>query len=151
MPQIPFHIVGFAGNNPYYQQCSQYVKKRRLKNVHLHPDAPFDEMLSLLHGSRYFLHTLINEPFGITAVQAIAAGGLPIVHDSGGQRETVPDVRLRYRHLDEVPDILTALENLSAAEKQALVQKLQRHVAENFDASIFKEKMRNELVSLLGI
>jgi len=149
MPQIPFHIVGFAGNNPYYQQCSQYVKKRRLKNVHLHPDAPFDEMLSLLHGSRYFLHTLINEPFGITAVQAVAAGCLPIVHNSGGQREVVPDSALRYDSLSQVPAILNKLEGMSDAGRLALAKRLQEHAA-NFDDAVFVQRMQVILNDYLG-
>jgi len=151
MPDTLFYIIGFANNNLYYQQCKNYVEMHKIKNVHLYPDAPFSEILNLLQNSRYFLHTLINEPFGITAVQAIAAGCLPIVHDSGGQRETVPDERLRYRHLNEVPDILKTLENFSTKERQGLAQKLRTHVAENFDASVFKEKMKSELVALLGI
>jgi len=141
LPHLPFHIVGFANNSPYYQQCRRYVEEHRLGNVHLHPDAPFEEMLSLLQGSKYFLHSLINEPFGITAVQAIAAGCLPIVHDSGGQREIVPISELRYRDLSQVPAILDRLESLDQAAVASLRAELQHHVASNFDADIFARRM----------
>ena len=150
LPRFPFHIVGFANDNPYYRQCHRYVEKHRLTNVHLHPDAPFAEMLSLLQSARYFLHTLINEPFGITAVQAIAAGCLPIVHDSGGQRETVPLPELRYRDLAEVPAILDRLERMGEAARRSLVRQLQEHAAANFDESVFARRMQAILAPYLG-
>jgi len=150
LPRFPFHIIGFANDNPYYRQCHRYVREHRLTNVHLHPDAPFAEMLSLLQGARYFLHTLINEPFGITAVQAIAAGCLPIVHDSGGQRETVPEPTLRYRTLSEVPAILDRLERMGEAARRALVRQLQEHAAANFDESVFARRMQTILTPYLS-
>jgi glycosyltransferase involved in cell wall biosynthesis len=145
LPDFPFHIVGFANNNPYYQLCHQYVKEHRLSNVQLHPDAPFEHMVSLLKESKYFLHTLINEPFGLTAVQAIAAGCLPIVHDSGGQRETVIKPELRYRDIQEVPGIIRNLEALDKIEVDLWTRSLKMHI-ERFDAAIFSRKMRDILL-----
>lgn len=151
LSDIPFHIVGFAGNNDYYRRCRRYVEEHKLGNVHLHPDIPYEQMVTLLQESRFFLHTLINEPFGITAVQAIAAGCLPIVHDSGGQREVVPETRLRYQDLSAVPDILTHLEGMDAAEQEALVHRLQDHVTSNFDVPVFHRKMKSVLAPYLGL
>jgi glycosyltransferase involved in cell wall biosynthesis len=148
LPDFPFHIVGFANNNPYYRLCHQYVKEHQLSNVQLHPDAPFEHMVSLLKESKYFLHTLINEPFGLTAVQAIAAGCLPIVHDSGGQRETVIKPELRYQDLREVPAIIRNLEALDKTDVDLLTGNLQGHI-ERFDGAVFRHKMRNILLSYL--
>jgi glycosyltransferase involved in cell wall biosynthesis len=142
LPHIPFHLVGFAKNVDYYRKCESYVKGREVTNVHLHPDAPFSDMLGLLQSSKYFLHTLINEPFGITAVQAMAAGCLPIVHDSGGQRETVPEPTLRYKGLEDVPHILEYCESQEAAALDALVHRLQQHAFSQFGTEVFEKKMR---------
>ena len=105
LPDLPFHIIGFANASSasYYQRCEEYVRSHGLTNVHLHPDIPYNEIIALLQGSKYFLHSMIKEHFGLTAVQAIAAGCVPIVHDSGGQRESVILPELRYQSLDEVP------------------------------------------------
>jgi len=151
LPHLSFHIIGFANNNAYYQQCHRYVESHQLHNVHLHPDAPFDEMLSHLQSARYFLHTLVNEPFGITAVQAIAAGCLPIVHDSGGQRETVIVPELRYQDLEEVPEIIERLEALDEADVESLTSHLQQHAASRFDAQVFHRQMRDILRPYLGV
>jgi len=142
MPHIPFHIIGFANNNQYYQMCRRYVEEFNVENVSLHPDVPFTDMFSLLQSARYFLHTTINEPFGITVVQAIAAGCLPIVHDSGGQREIVIEPALRYRSLSEVPGIIERLEKIGEIERQLLVKKLQEHIMVNFDETVFFKRMR---------
>lgn len=139
-PHIPFHIVGFVSNQKYFDMCRQYVRERKWRHVHLHPNASFDEMLGLLQNSRYFLHTLVNEEFGITAVQAIAAGCIPIVHDSGGQRETVPEASLRYQSLDQVPHILSNLHGMDESTQGELIGRLQAHAFAHFDQRIFVEK-----------
>lgn len=141
MPWIEIHIIGFAGNNSYYQLCCQYINENVVPNVHLHPDAPLMEVVSLLGQSKYFLHTLVDEPFGLTAVQAIAAGCLPLVHDSGGQRETVPIERLRYKSLDDIPRLIRSLERINAEEVSLLVKRLQDNAVLNFDASVFHKKI----------
>jgi len=148
LPHISFHIIGFVNENDagYYEHCRAYVKEHGVNNVHLHPNAPLGRMVTLMQSSRYFLHTSINEPFGITTVQAIAAGCLPIVHDSGGQREIVPEPQLRFRSLDELPGILGRLDSLTLNEISLWVHQLQEHVESHFDAAIFRRKMR----ALLG-
>lgn len=145
IPGLAFHLVGFTGDGRYYRQCRRFAEENGLPNVRFHPDAPFAEMRGLLQSSRYFLHTLVNEPFGITAVQAIAAGCIPIVHDSGGQRETVPETALRYQTLDEVPAMIERLEALDAADLDELGHRLRQHVYRHFDESIFKRKISEVL------
>jgi len=47
--------------------------------------------------ARYYVFPAVNEHFGMTTPEAISAGVLPFVHDSGGQREIVPIEDLRFR------------------------------------------------------
>ncbi len=151
LPEIQIHIVGFVSNPSYYDDCKLYAEEHTLTNVHLHPGASFEEMVELLQDSKFFLHTLINEPFGITTVQAIAAGCLPIVHDSGGQREIVIDPDLRYNRLDEVPDIIARLEALDRISVDSLRDRLQKHIELNFDTSNFHAKMKTIMAPYLSI
>jgi glycosyltransferase involved in cell wall biosynthesis len=151
LPAMPFHIFGFASQKDYYQLCHDYVQERRLGHVHLHPDAPYERMQVQLTTAKFFLHTIVKEPFGITTIQAIAAGCIPIVHDSGGSRETVPIPELRFQHLDQVPAIIAFVEGMDEAERLQLVGSLQDHVTSHFDASIFHRRMRDLLLPLLGI
>lgn len=146
MPHINFHIVGFAQNNFYYIQCKEYVERERVQNVYLYPDASFQEMQGLMQKCGIFLHTLINEPFGITAVQAIAAGCIPIVHNSGGQKETVCEPFLRYDTLEQVPEIVRTLQQWEPSQIDELLGSLQDHV-QQFDTAVFQQKMQRVLAA----
>ncbi len=145
LPEIQFHIIGFVANESYYNECRLFVEQHRLKNVHLYPDASFEEIARLMQESKYFLHTGINEPFNMPTVQAIAAGCIPIVHDSGAEREIVPIPRLRYQNMYEVPQILHDIEGWG----DEVISRLQRHVF-RFDASVFHEKMTKILNPIVG-
>ncbi|MCK4900365.1 MAG: glycosyltransferase [Anaerolineales bacterium] len=82
-------MVGFADLSNYFERCLDYAKSNNISNVHFHPDVSFRILKSILQRSKYFLHTKIKEHFGNTTVHAFAAGCMPIVHDSGGQREII--------------------------------------------------------------
>jgi len=150
LPELTFHIVGFVGNYAYYRQCERLIKDLHLPNVQLHPNASHEQMAEILKRSRYFIHTLINEPFGITAVQAAAAGCLPLVHASGGQQEVVPYPQLQYHTLEEIPNLILNLENLDAPAWSELHASLYRHICEQYGESIFDQKMQAVLRDALG-
>ena len=149
LPHLQFHIAGFAGGGEYYRACEAFVKRHDIRNVHLHPDAPLETIVELLRTSKYFLHTLIAEPFGLTAVQAIAAGCIPIVHDSGGQRETVVLPELRYQALHEVPAMLARLDALSDDERQTIRTTLMDNAAQ-FDEACFVEQFGEVLAEAMA-
>lgn len=149
LPAVDFHIVGFVTDKDYFERCSDYVNSHGLANVHLHPNLDYHEMVKLLNSSKYFLHTLENEPFGITAVEAIAAGCIPIVHNSGGQKETVPHPELRYNLLQDVPLILRQLEEKNEHQVLDIIAEMQAHARENFDEPVFEKKFTAFLSSIL--
>lgn len=150
LPAVDFHIVGFVTDHAYFKRCRDYVVSHGLKNVHLHPNLDYNEMVNLLTSSKYFLHTLVNEPFGITAVEAIAAGCIPIVHNSGGQKETVPLQELRYDTLQEIPEVLKRLEIKSQQEVHDIIFALQTHAQKNFHETVFLQRMSALLKDLLS-
>jgi glycosyltransferase involved in cell wall biosynthesis len=56
--------------------------------------------MGLLRKAKVFLHTSLFEPFGISIVEGMGAGCIPVVHDSGGPREFVPH-NWRYKNVEE--------------------------------------------------
>lgn len=91
--------------------------------VHFHPDAPGEELRTLYGRARLYWHAagfgsspeklpFRQEHFGISIVEAMSAGAVPIVFDGGGPRETVISGVNGYRFRDE--------EGLAALTRQVL-------------------------------
>jgi glycosyltransferase involved in cell wall biosynthesis len=149
LPDLDFHMVGFVNNNNYFNRCEEFVRLNQITNVTLHPNTTHSQVIELLGQSRYFLHVLADEPFGITAVEAIAAGCIPIVHDSGGQRETVPVSELRYKEFSEIPKIISRLEKKDDQEISKIMEELISNAKIKFDADVFKNKISQVIKELL--
>ena len=105
-PEMKFRIVG--GVTPDSQEYVDYLKRlivdKNLGNVEIFENVSYEKNMELLSKSKFYLFFAENEHFGITTVEAINYGCIPIVHDSGGQREIVPikDLRFTYDELKEV-------------------------------------------------
>lgn len=71
-------------------QLQKYCQELGLKDcVEFCINVPFDELTSLLAGAVGGLHTMLDEHFGISIVEYMAAGVVPIVHDSGGPKADI--------------------------------------------------------------
>jgi glycosyltransferase involved in cell wall biosynthesis len=117
-PDLPFVIIGNSSYDPrYFAACEEAAA--RCPNVRLLGNAPWSEVEDHLLRARWFLHTTHHEPFGISPVEAMLRGCLPLGHDSGGVRETVPWPELRYRDLDDLTRKLEALRD-GAGESRRL-------------------------------
>jgi glycosyltransferase involved in cell wall biosynthesis len=110
-PDTQFTLMGNKASEKYYQKCLNYCEKHQLTNVELRVDAPAEAVESTLRNSRIFLHSMKNEPFGISTVEALNRGCIPAVHNSGGQREIVSVESLRYDNLRECVAIVRKVKN----------------------------------------
>jgi hypothetical protein len=63
----------------------------------------------------------------MTTVEAIAHGALPLVHNSGGQREIVPLADLRFED-HEIFEKLDRILSMPNAEQNQVRLKLTRHI-----------------------
>jgi glycosyltransferase involved in cell wall biosynthesis len=61
------------------------------KNYSLKTNLPGPELLNILHDSRIYVHLMEGEHFGIAPVEGLASGCVPIVHNSGGMKEFIPE------------------------------------------------------------
>ena len=107
LPDFTFYIIGFKDpSGKYFNKCKKYIELNQLKNVKLFTDLKLEEVNGILNFSQFFLHTTQNEPFGITTVQAIRRGCIPIVPNNGGQMEIVNIEELRFSDISQAVDIL---------------------------------------------
>jgi glycosyltransferase involved in cell wall biosynthesis len=147
LPEIEFWIAGAVKSPKYYRQCQGFIEREGLRNARLIPDMPYAQLQAALRESQYFLHTKHDEHFGISTVEAITAGCIPITHDSGGQREIVPDGDLRFRSIDEAVEIFQKLQRKSAEDVMTQRQSLQNHV-QKFSREIFRDRIREAIANL---
>lgn len=108
-PDRTFVIMGYVSSTRYHEAVLAAIRERSLTNVRVITDASRDTILAHLRRARVFLHAKRDEHFGISIAEAVAWGCIPVVHDSGGQREIVTDAALRYRTDDEAVEIMTRI------------------------------------------
>ncbi len=123
----------------YEQIHAQYPDVTMIPNVDL---SVVSEMLSK---SKVYFHAKI-EDFGISIVEAIAAGCIPIVPDAGGLLETVPIPELRFEY-NNYDDAQAKIEDALSGKYDHHVAALQKHMMQ-FDTSVFERKILNLVDSL---
>lgn len=148
-PELEFRIGGFVFSSKYYEKCKSFMKKEGIDNAKLLPNLSFDEAMKILVDSKFFLHNVRNEPFGISSVEAIMSGCIPVVHDSGGQREIVNFDSLRFESAHQASRILKELADEPQKSLGTMREKLQSH-AEAFSETSFKKAVRRKIEGLLS-
>jgi len=90
------------------------------EKIVLCPNISHKEKLRILSRSKVFLNPARGEHFGMAIVEAMAAGCIPVVPDSGGPKEFVPR-RWRYKDTEEAADkIRQAFDLWSRAEAEKI-------------------------------
>lgn len=91
--------------------------------------------------AKVYLHLMEGEHFGIAVVEAMSAGCVPIVHDSGGPREIVQNnVGYRWERVEEIPAMVDRAVRMSPSESAAKrardfsVDSFQRRLSSVFSA-----------------
>ena len=97
-----FHIVGQVQDPNYVYELKRYAKGYPIT---FHEGIPFPQLQKLYAESKIYWHmtgiTMPNEPgaqehFGMTTVEAMSSGCVPITLNSGGQPEVVDDGKNGY-------------------------------------------------------
>ena len=141
LPKTRFIIIGSVGseNDAYFK----YLKKNAPTNLSI-VLSPLRKTGDLVARAKVYIHCADNEHFGITIVEAMAAGCVPVVHDSGGPREIVTqDVGYRWKNTDQASQLISKL-----MEDDALRARLSRYAsarAEAFSPQVFESSLTHTL------
>ena len=95
---ISFQLIGLLSpsNRQYFNSLQQRIKDHGLQfKVKLTPNATNEELIEVMSSCSTYLHTMEGEHFGISIIEAMAAGLTPIVPSYGGCSEIVPS---RYQY-----------------------------------------------------
>jgi alpha-1,2-mannosyltransferase len=144
---ISFKIIGslIPSNKSYFNFLKKMVVDLGLeKNITMVPNATFDEILKSLSESMIYLHTMRGEHFGISIIQAMAAGLVPIVPSYGGCSEIVP-LNYQYKDIRDAANyILKAIDNYNPEIRENI-----HNIAKNFSSSEFRKKMQDYIKQII--
>ena len=102
--------------------------------------SPLRMVKEILAKAKVYVHCAQNEHFGISIVEAMAAGCVPVVHNSGGPREIVSeDAGCKWDSLREaVGQISTLIENddVRSAFSKASISRSRQFGPEEFESGL---------------
>lgn len=134
-------IIGTA---KFKLQIELYEKLNKIKsrNVELLCNVSKDEIDRSISSTKVYFHPS-KETFGISVVESIAAGCVPIVPDNSAHKETVPFGNLRYKP-DDPKDARDHVVKAINGDFDEYIPKLQQHI-KIFDVSNFKKKVVEQI------
>ncbi len=80
-------VMGKAGEYslPILEKLREQINGLQIEDkITLMKNVPFDQFLEVLSEAKVYLHVMPHDHFGISVVEAMASGCVPIVHRSGG-------------------------------------------------------------------
>jgi glycosyltransferase involved in cell wall biosynthesis len=115
--------------------------------VKIKANVKLDRLYSLMKKSKAYFHPLPGEPFGISVVEAMSAGLVPVVPDTGGLTEFVPR-RYQFHSLQQAAEIIaSSMEATTAeAERVALSESVKRFSLAEYVRSL--QKFTNEMLGV---
>jgi len=152
---ITFIIMGTVKGRDelsYYFKIKKGIIKNRLRNVVLKINVPFKEKREILSKAKIYFHAMIGEHFGVSIVEAMAAGCVPIVHKSGGSWIDILNIKqgvhgFAYENLEEAEVLIGEIVN-NESLRQEIVETNRTYV-KKFSSKVFERKLHSLLSKFL--
>eukprot|EP00879_Flechtneria_rotunda_P003773 GHRR01004012.1.p1 GENE.GHRR01004012.1~~GHRR01004012.1.p1 ORF type:complete len:487 (+),score=120.70 GHRR01004012.1:258-1718(+) len=139
------------------QRLQQYAVELGIaESVQWHVNVPYSQLKQLLGDAVGGLHTMLDEHFGISLVEYMAAGVIPIAHNSGGPRaDIVVDIEtdeglqrtgLLAETKEDYCSAITTLLEMEQRDRLKIAAAAQRRVATMFSNERFHQRFM-EVVS----
>ncbi|MDE1861453.1 MAG: glycosyltransferase family 4 protein [Thaumarchaeota archaeon] len=127
-------------NEVYYENLEKLRRQKSLDNVNLLKNIERPRLIETLKVAKVYFHAS-PETFGISVVEGIAAGCVPVVPDNSAHKETVPFDRLRYEPNNK-QDAQEKLRKALSGEYDDMLGMLGETVS-NYSKDSFKKAMVN--------
>lgn len=148
-----FHLAGGAGegDEEYVKELENLSKGYPIK---IYPNLPFENLKTLYGESKIYWHAsgcgeedpTKMEHFGITTVEAMASGCVPIVINKGGQPEIVDDNENGYLW-NESDDLIN--KTIKVIDDKNLLEKLSENAVKK-SKNFSKEKFIEQLTQIIN-
>ena len=137
-----------AGDEQRLQALRTEVARLGLEEfVSFRVSVPFHELMATLGEADAGLHTMVDEHFGISVVEYMAAGALPIAHNSAGPMEDIVGPANRQCadgaagmlacSLEEYASAIVAVTEMAPEVRLAMAERGRAFVAERFSNDAF--------------
>jgi GT2 family glycosyltransferase/glycosyltransferase involved in cell wall biosynthesis len=161
---VDLHLVGSIHPEPQHRAYfGGLVTKAKGLPVHFHPNCSSEELQELYRTSQFYWHATgfgqdadaaphLAEHFGISVIEAMSAGCIPMVFASGGPKDVVEHeiTGFHYRTIDDLCQSTRAL--LQERDTGAL-ERLSRAAAEaaqSYDQAHFHTRVHDLATRFLG-
>ena len=144
--QVRFDVIG----NSKLKQILFYENLKKELSDHdkicLYNNISHENLREILFSSKVYFHPSI-ETFGISVVESITTGCIPIVPDNSAHKETVPFEELRYKEND-VNDAIIKISNATSGKYDEFLPSLKEHI-KKFQTKEFQKKMLELIEELI--
>ena len=126
-----------VGNIPpkregYYLYLRHLIDRYDLGDyVTIEANVSFSRLLDLMRESKVYFHPLLGEPFGISTVEAMSAGLIPVVPNIGGHTEFVP-LKYQFRTFGEGVEAVSSALKASNSERMLISDSVKRYSVDSF-------------------
>jgi glycosyltransferase involved in cell wall biosynthesis len=104
----------------YYESLERLIIDKDVSDIITFKiNASFEELLELMKKSKVYFHPREGEHFGISVVEAMSAGLVPVVPSIGGQAEFVPTM-YQYNSLEQASQIVASVLDVGDEERQRI-------------------------------
>ena len=143
--------MNIVGNMPpdgigYFNYLNDLVRHYELEDfVRFEINVRFDRLLDLMRQSKVYVHPLPGEPFGISTVEGMSAGIIPVVPDIGGHTEFVP-AKYQFHTYGQGVEAVAAALAAPASERIKL-----SHSTQKYSVANYVKKFQQILVGVMDI
>lgn len=130
------------GRPGYYFYLKQMVDDYGLTDyVQFEINVNFNKLFGLMQRSKVYLHPLVGEPFGISTVEAMSSGLIPVVPALGGHIEFVP-LKYQFHTFGEGVEAISVALNAPNSERILISDSVKKYSTQNFIRR-FQQIVRN--------
>jgi glycosyltransferase involved in cell wall biosynthesis len=129
------------------KELSKEIERLRVQDrVHIFKNKPYSFTLAALSTAKVFLHTQSTEAFGMSIVESMAAGCVPVVPRTGGPWLDILDCQegrygFSYKSISEAASKIKLLIDNESLRSEISARATERAVI--FDSSAFEKKLLN--------
>jgi glycosyltransferase involved in cell wall biosynthesis len=133
----------------YYQKLKKMIADYDLSNyINLQINISFSKLIQLMQLAKVYFHPRIDEHFGISIVEAMASGLVPVVSDIGGHTEFVRS-KYHFHTLSHAADVIASAFEATNSERMAISNSTTKFSNENYIKSfhrILSESLDTDIV-----